>query len=88
MSKEACDLPSLSAEHNDNVAYSSSIMVIDSDDRMPLYDPTKVADHVLQQFFDDVRTGDDGMKSAKCLLCHMIIKQSTESIFNYKRHVE
>jgi hypothetical protein len=88
MSKEACDLSPPSLDHNDDVARSSSIIVIDSDDRTPLYDATKVANHVLQQFFDDVHTDEDGIKSAKCLLCRMIIKQSTESTFNNKRHVE
>lgn len=87
MSKEPSDLSSLPTEHDDEVPHPSSIVVIDSDDRTSLYDVKKVAPHVLQQFFDDVRT-DDGVKSARCLLCDIIIKQSTESTFNYKRHVE
>ena|ERR1700722_7236597 len=88
MSKEVCDLSSPSVEDNDDIARSSSIIVIDGDERMSLYDANKVANHVVQQFFDDIRTDDDGIKSAKCLLCCAIIKQSTESSFNYKRHVE
>lgn len=90
MSREACGLSSPSAEHkddDDDDLRSSPVIIIDND-RNSLYDANKVADHILQQFFNDVHTGNDGIKSAQCLLCRVVIKQSAESTFNYKRHIE
>ena len=81
MAKDASDLSSPPVEHDDDdVPHPSSIIVIDSDDGKSSYDVTKVAHHVTQQFFGDVRT-EEGVKSARCLLCDMIIKQSAESTF-------
>jgi hypothetical protein len=87
MSTGPRDLPSAS-NHPDNIARSSSVIVLDSDDRTAYYDASKTAKHVLQQFFHAVQSESDSIKSAKCLICRMVIKQSTESTFNYKRHIE
>lgn len=87
MSKDSRDSSSAS-NHLDSIALSSPEMAIESGDCVALYDATKTASHVLQQFFHAIETENNGIKSAKCLICRMIVKQSPDSTFNYKRHVE
>ena len=87
MSEDHADQPSAS-KHVNNSECSSSVIIIDRDDRLASYDASKAAKNVLRQFFHAVQTDGDGIKSVKCLLCRMVIKQSTDSTFNYERHIE
>ncbi|CAF4794943.1 unnamed protein product [Rotaria socialis] len=86
MSKTTNDQSSL-AEQDDDSNTSSSSVVIDASDILPSYNHEKIANSVVEQFFYELKTHDDGTKSAKCLLCHSIVKQSTTSTYNYGRHV-
>jgi len=74
-------------EQDDDYNEPSSPIVVDHDDTLPLYNTEKMANNVLEQFFDEIKTHDDGTKSAKCLLCRTVVKQSTTSTYNYGRHV-
>jgi hypothetical protein len=78
---------SLLTEQDDDIAEISSI-VVDSNNTMSLYNSEKVANTILEQFFDEIKTYDDGTKSAKCLICRIIVKQSASSTYNYGRHVQ
>ncbi|CAF1080218.1 unnamed protein product [Adineta ricciae] len=64
---------------------SSDITVIGNDPAA--FDNDKSLNTVLEQFFKDLKTLDDGSKSARCILCSTIVKQSTTSTYNYGRHV-
>ncbi|CAF3274319.1 unnamed protein product [Rotaria socialis] len=86
MSKTTNDQSSL-AEQDDDSNTSSSSVVIDASDILPSYNHEKIANSVVEQFFYELKTHDDGTKSAKCLLCRSIVKQSTTSTYNYGRHV-
>lgn len=87
MSRKRDDELSLS-ENDDDTNESSSPIIIDDNTTLPSYNSEKMANTALQQFFYNIRTHDNGTKSAKCLLCHTIVKQSTTSTYNYGRHVE
>ncbi|CAF4847097.1 unnamed protein product, partial [Rotaria sp. Silwood2] len=78
---------SLLAEQDDSSNDSSSLIVVDHHDTLPMDNTEKVANSVLEQFFDEIKMHDDGTKSAKCLICRTIVKQSTTSTYNYGRHV-
>ncbi|CAF1676556.1 unnamed protein product [Rotaria magnacalcarata] len=86
MSKTTYDQSSL-AEQDDDSNTSSSSVVIDASDILPSYNHEKIANSVVEQFFCELKTHDDGTKSAKCLLCHSIVKKSTTSTYNYRRYV-
>ncbi|CAF2164772.1 unnamed protein product [Rotaria magnacalcarata] len=86
MSKTTYDQSSL-AEQDDDSNTSSSSVVIDASDILPSYNHEKIANSVVEQFFCELKTHDDGTKSAKCLLCHSIVKKSTTSTYNYGRYV-
>ena len=64
---------------------SSDITVVDNDS--VAFDNEKNLNFVLEKFFKDLKTHDDGSKSARCILCDTIVKQSTSSTYNYGRHV-
>ena len=88
MSNDLCNPSSTAPVQNDDHDESSSPVVVDSNDAISLYNAEVVADTVLEQFFDELKTHDDGTKSAKCLVCRTVVKQSTSSTYNYGRHVE
>ena len=80
---------SFSNQQDDDILNISSPILIDEDDiPIPLDNLEKIANTVLEQFFNEIRIEEDGTKFAKCLLCHTVVKQSTSSTFNYGRHVQ
>ncbi len=68
MSKELRD-QSLLTEQDDDIVDISSSIVADNNNTISLYSAEKIANTVVEQFFDEIKTNDDGTKSAKCLLC-------------------
>ena len=87
MANESND-QSFSIQQDDDILDISSSTVIDDDILIPLHNLEKIANTVLEQFFDEIRTDGDGTRFAKCLLCHTVVKQSTSSTFNYGRHIQ
>ncbi len=88
MAKEIHTRASSCNKDNDDFDELSSITVIDNSNPIPIpFINEKKANTVLEKFFGDIKKHDDGTKSAKCLLCNKIVKQSTTSTFNYGRHV-
>ena len=79
---------SSSTEQDDDFSESSPHVVVVNNDTVPSYNVEKIANTVLEQFFDELKTYDDGTKSAKCLLCRTVVKQSTSSTYNYGRHIQ
>ncbi len=47
----------------------SSSIVADNNNIILLYSAEKIANTVVEQFSDEIKTNDGGTKSAKCLLC-------------------
>ena len=86
MSKELSDQSVITVQDDDFEDLSS--VVADNNDTISLYNAEKTANTILDQFFDEIKSYDDGTKSAKCLLCRTIVKQSTTSTYNYGRHVQ
>ena len=64
----------LSTENNDDTMESSSLIVINDDTTILSYDNEKMANTILEQFFYNIKIHDDATKSAKCLLCHTVVK--------------
>lgn len=79
-------LPSSSID-DDNVVDLSSVILGRNDDSLSKNED-KEGNTVLEKFFHDVTAHADGTKSAKCVICKAIVKQSTSSTFNYGRHVQ
>ncbi len=79
---------SLLTNQDDDILDISSSIVVDDNNTLLFYNAEKMANTVVEQFFDEMKTNDDGIKSAKCLLCRTIMKQSTTSTYNYGRHVQ
>ncbi|CAF1246540.1 unnamed protein product, partial [Didymodactylos carnosus] len=70
------------------IADISSSIVVYNNNTISLYNAEKMASTIVEQFFDEIKTYDDGTKSAKCLIGRTIVKQSTTSTYNYGRHVQ
>ncbi len=81
MSKELRD-QSLLTEQDDDITDISSSIVVGNNNTLSLYNAEKMGLTVVEQFFDEVKTNDDGTKFAKCLLCRTTVKQSTTSSYN------
>jgi hypothetical protein len=79
--------PSLT-EHDNELQELSSSVIVDNNHIMQLNNTEKTVNTVLEKFFNDIKTNNDGTKSAKCLLCGIIVKQSSTSTYNYGRHVQ
>jgi hypothetical protein len=73
MSKQVND-PSSLTEQDDELYELSSSINVDNNHTIQLNNTEKTANTVLEKFFDDVKTSNDGTKSAKCLLCNIIVK--------------
>lgn len=87
MANESND-QSFSTQQDDDILDISSPILIDDDILIPLDNLEKIANTILEQFFNEIRIDGDGTRVAKCLLCHTVVKQSTSSTFNYGRHIQ